>query len=304
MIDIEIAAVAHIDGLGFQLADCSLDHLNDLAERHRIAGIFRDAGEAWWLGAQKRRRTPDHERVWFQLAGFCLRPGFGAPLDEWRVDELWKLFPQGVQYTTEKANWSEWWVLWRRAAGGLDAGRQRQLLDAVRPWLKPPEGRSPPKPKGPRAEGHDEMVRLVASLERLPAADKVEVGRWLRHRLEAGGPGARSYWPLERLGARQPFYGGAQDVVPVDVAEAWLGLLLPLDFKKADGAAFAAAQLARVTGDRNRDLPEPRRLEVARRLEAAAVPAPWIAMVREVVELSQQDEMRVFGDTLPSGLKL
>ena len=260
--------------------------------------------ELWGIvqgGAQKRRRTDDHERVWFQLAGFCLRPGFGAPLDEWRVGELWKVWQQHVQYTTEKSNWSEWWILWRRVVGGLNAGQQKQILDFVRPWLKPPEGRFPPKPKGPKAEGFDEMLRLAASLERIPAKEKVEVGRWVLHRLEGTN---KSWWPLGRLGARQPFAGSAHDVVPRDVAEAWLKILFELDWKKTDGASFAAAQIARLTGDRERDLPEALREQVADRLQSANAPEGWVRMVREQVELSMADEMRVFGDTLPAGLRL
>jgi hypothetical protein len=262
--------------------------------------------ELWgivWGGAQKRRRTADHERVWFQLAGFTLRPGFGAPLDEWRAGELWKLFDGGVQYTTLKPNWAEWWVLWRRVAGGLDAGRQQRILEVARPWLKPPEGRSPPRPKGPKVEALEELVRLVASLERLPAADKAEVGRWVLHRIDAR-LGAPSWWALGRLGARQPFYGSAHDTVPRDVAVAWLGRLLEQDLKRADGAAFAVAQLARRTGDRERDLPDDLREAAARRLEAGGAPDGWVRMTREILELSAQDEMRVFGDTLPAGLRL
>lgn len=260
--------------------------------------------ELWTVvfgGAQRRRRSADHERIWFQLAGFCLRPGVGAPLDEWRVGELWKIFDQGVQYTTEKANWSEWWILWRRVAGGLGAQEQRRIFEWVRPWLKPPEGRFPPKPKGPRAEGFDEMVRLLASLERLPAGDKVEAGGWILHRLE----GSRaSWWPLGRLGTRQPLFGSAHDVVPAQVAADWLDRLLALDWKRAEGAPFAAAQLARRTGDRGRDLSEDLREQVEARLVAAKAHEGWVRMVREGGELSAQDERRVFGDSLPAGLRI
>ncbi|HWV38218.1 MAG TPA: Hsp70 family protein [Vulgatibacter sp.] len=260
--------------------------------------------ELWGVvfgGAKRRRRSADHERVFFQLAGFCLRPGFGAPLDEWRVGELWKIFQPGVQYVTEKANWSEWWIMWRRVAGGLDAGQHRQIFERIRPWLEPPKGRFPPKPKGPKAEGFDEMVRLLASLERLSASEKVEAGTWILARLEKE---RGSWWPLGRLGARAPFFGSAHDVVPPDVASGWLDVILDLDWRRAEGAAFSAAQIARRTGDRARDLPDERREEVAERLAAAGAPATWIAMVREVGELSSQDEMRVFGDTLPAGLRL
>jgi len=260
--------------------------------------------ELWTVvfgGSQKRRRTADHERLWFQLIGFCLRPGTGAPLDEWRVGELWKIFDQGVQYTTEKANWSEWWILWRRVAGGLSAGQQRRIFEWVRPWLRPATGRFPAKPKGPKAEGFDEMMRLVASLERLSAAEKEEAGGWVLHRLdEVRG----SWWPIGRLGARQPLFGSAHDVVPQDVAAGWLERLFLLDWKRAEGAAFAAAQIARRSGDRGRDLDEALRERVAQRLEAAGSPEGWIRMVREGGELTTRDEVRVFGESLPVGLRL
>lgn len=274
-----------------------------IGERDRwSSAVNRELWGVVFGGAQKRRRTQDHERVWFQLAGFCLRPGVGAPLDEWRVEQLWKTFEQGVQYTSEKANWSEWWILWRRVAGGLGAGQQRRIFDALRPWLEPPKGRFPPKPKGPKAEGFEEMVRLLGSLERLGAKEKEDAAGWIFHRLEREGRG--SWWPLGRLGARQPLYGSVHDVVSPGTASGWLERLLSLDWKQSEGAAFAAAQIARRTGDRGRDLEEALRDRVAARLEAAGSPESWRRMVLEGGALSEQDEARVFGDTLPFGLRL
>jgi hypothetical protein len=43
---------------------------------------------------------------------------------------------------------------------------------------------------------------------------------------------------------------------------------------------------------------------VVHRLEAAGSPRSWIAAVRETVELDKADEGRVFGESLPPGLKL
>jgi len=78
-------------------------------------------------------------------------------------------------------------------------------------------------------EGVEELVRLVASLERLPEPLKVEVGGWLWARLGTSVPGGNSYWIVGRLGARAPFYGPAHQVVAPEVAEEWLGRLLALD---------------------------------------------------------------------------
>ena len=245
-----------------------------------------------------RGRTSIHEQTWLRLAGWCLRPGFGAAGDDWRIEEIWKLIESGLQHPADKTNWVEWWILWRRVAGGLDSARQEVLFDAVRPWITTqPKG---PPPKGPRAHGHAEMMRLLAALERLPADKKQEAGVWLIERFKKVG----SWWPLGRLGARQPFRGRPQDVVPRAVAEAWLHRVLDLDWARADGAAFAAVLLARMTGDPVRDVDADLRQVIIERLRAFEAPETWIAMVAVCTSLSAKDAKRVFGDTLPVGLRL
>ena len=47
-------------------------------------------------------RSADHERVFFQLSGFTLRPGFGYPLDDWRAEQTFGLFKDLVQFHAEK----------------------------------------------------------------------------------------------------------------------------------------------------------------------------------------------------------
>jgi hypothetical protein len=92
--------------------------------------------------------------------------------------------------------------------------------------------------------------------------------------------------------------------VPPEVVVEWLTAILALDWKKVEPAAFAAVQIARMTGDRSRDLPADTRAEVVRRLTAANASRTWIDMVSEAVKLDRADEGRVFGESLPVGLKL
>jgi hypothetical protein len=148
------------------------------------------------------------------------------------------------------------------------------------------------------------MVRLSASLERIPVERKIELGESVLARLQKPSENHQSWWAVGRIGARRPFYGSAHSVVPADAAGRWLDAILALDWKKVDPAAFAAVQIARVTGDRSRDLPEDMRNAVVRRLEATNAPRAWVAMVSENVELDNADEGRVFGESLPAGLKL
>ena len=117
-------------------------------------------------------------------------------------------------------------------------------------------------------------------------------------------PGGNSYWVLGRIGARAPFYGSAHQVVGPATAEQWLTKLLKLDWKAVEGTAFAATLIARATGDRARDVNDEMRAAVIDRLEKLKASPSWIAMVREPVHLALADEQRMFGESLPVGLKL
>ncbi|MCC8404849.1 hsp70 family protein [Paraburkholderia sp. MMS20-SJTN17] len=267
------------------------------------SALLRELFGALWERARRRRRSADHERLWLNLAGYCVRPGFGYPLDEWRVEQLWTLFDDGIQYVTDSQVWSEWWTLWRRAAGGLSEDAQLRVLDAMDYLQKAAQSRHK-LPFDVAKTGFADMVRLSASLERIPAERKIELGEAVLARLKKPAENHQSWWAVGRIGARQPFYGSAHSVVPPERAAQWLDAILALDWKKVDPAAFAAVQIARMTGDRSRDLPDALRASVVRRLEAASAPRAWITMVSEVVALDNADEGRVFGESLPAGLKL
>ncbi|NML97194.1 hsp70 family protein [Paraburkholderia sp. RP-4-7] len=279
-----------------------LEHLLGPRESWNSA-LLRELFGALWERARRRRRSADHERLWLNLAGYCVRPGFGYPLDEWRVEQLWSLFDDGIQYVNESQVWSEWWTLWRRAAGGLDESAQLRVLDAMA-YLQTAAQSRHKLPFDVSKTGFTDMVRLSASLERIPVERKIELGESVLTRLKKPAENHQSWWAVGRIGARRPFYGSAHSVVPPDVAAQWLNAILALDWKKVDPAAFAAVQITRMTGDRSRDLPEALRHTVVRRLEAANAPRAWITMVSETVELDDADEGRVFGESLPAGLKL
>ena len=266
--------------------------------------VNRDLWGVLWAGAQKRRRSADHERLFLALCGFFLRPGFGAPLDGWRAAQTWTLFAQGVTHHQESPVWAAWWVLWRRCAAGLPEEAHRALFDAIAPHLRPPpKGRVANPGKKPPGLAPDEMVRLLGALERLPPALKEEAAGWLLERLAAGSaPGV--VWALGRLGARVPVAGAAHHALPQEVAARLLEQLLALDWKKFEEAPFAVAQLARRSGDRSRDLEPELREQAASRLQQHGAPAEWAQAAREVQALGERDEQRVFGEALPLGLHL
>jgi hypothetical protein len=270
--------------------------------------LLRELWGALFAGAGRRRRTADHERVFYQLAGYCLRPGFGYPLDEWRAEQTFKLFSEGVHFHQGAPVWNEFWILWRRVAGGLEESRQRQIWEGLRPHLArrvPPEpAKEIPRPRGVQPEGLDEMVRTAAALEQLEVSSKLELGGWIAERLSLSGTtGSVWAWSLGRLGARAPLYGSSHKTVPPEPAGDWLKLLLE-NLQRVEGTPFAAVQLARRTGDRLRDLPEDLREQTVQALAAARVPDRWLTLVRESTTLEAEEEARVLGDTLPLGLHL
>ena len=278
--------------------------------------VLRPLFDALWARAKGRRRSVEHERAWLNLAGYSLRPGFGDPLDEWRLQQLWTQFQPGVQFASDKQVCVEWWTLWRRVAGGLAAAEQLRLLDDFAFNLHHNEKGAEPGATKPVKGSDDDMLRLGASLERIPVDYKVEIGVWLLARLQkslakqAKGLGvdatgdSLTLWALGRLGARQPFYGHAHEVIPAEVVEGWINTLLALDWKRLEPAAFAATQIARMTGDRTRDLPLALREKIIQRLTAINAPPLWTDLVRQTMQLDSVTQRRLMGESLPPGLLL
>ncbi len=243
----------------------------------------------------ERGRSEAHELSWLRLLSWTLRPGFGCSGDRERMERLWQWHGAGPA-APNKSNWGEWWILWRRVAPGLSTHRQEALFAQVEPWLwrrgKPPQG---PQPQGPV-----EMMRMVAALSRLSPREKAKAGALFLERAKKLG----SYWPLGRVGARVPFYGPPQSVVDKSLAESWITLLLELDWTQAEGAAFAAASMAQLTGDATRDVDSDLRRQVVDRLTEVSAKERWIDMLLRPTPLDAGDAKSVLGDSLPAGLRL
>ena len=51
-----------------------------------------------WLARMRRRpqaASPAHEVRWLNLCGFCLRPGFGFPGDDFRIEQARRIYAAG-----------------------------------------------------------------------------------------------------------------------------------------------------------------------------------------------------------------
>lgn len=249
-----------------------------------------------------RKRSPDHERVFWMLAGYCLRPGIGHPHDDRRIQRVAPLIRQGLTFPDEARGWQQFWIALRRTAAGLPEATQIELRNLIDPFLAPAEAKLK-KVKGWKPQALDEMLELASWLERVPAEGRAVLGRWLLERTWTSRD-PRLWGALGRIGARVPTYASVHHVIATTHAERWLDHLLRERWEELPSAPRAALELARVTGDRARDVPDALRLEVARHLERAGAPAEWIQAVRELVTVDESERRAWYGEELPVGLRL
>jgi len=236
--------------------------------------------------ADGRRRSPAHELRWLNLCGFCLRPGFGFPGDEFRIEQARRVYAAGLQFFNHIQNEIEWWIFWGRVAGSLNKNQQTDVFQRLSPTLLP---RGSKRPQRVNPSLLREMWRAAASLELLPLQTKTQLGDELLARIAKGDFVETGLWCLARIGARKLFYGPINQVLPPATAARWIERLL-----KVPKAHDAVANIARVTGDSTRDLP-PHTLDLVRRafpdLDLQAEPTGDLAAMG-----------RIFGEELPSGL--
>ena len=230
--------------------------------------LLRGLWPSLYPGMTRRGRSLAHENTWLYLAGFLLRPGYGAELDPWRMSQLWGAWSLGVHHKKEKSAQSNWWMMWRRVAGGLSAEQQRRLLDGLMPQFRKSPLESP------------EATRLLGALERLPLTTRTELAKSLFELVLRGRAEDQPavFGALARLCSRVPLYAAADAVLPPALVEDWFERLAGLDWPRQGlkGLASVFSAACRVTGTRALDVHDPVRLRVIEKLkQSGAREADW-----------------------------
>ena len=276
-----------------------------LRDLEQLLGKPRDAWDTVFLrslwphleqGLNRRNRSVGHELSWLYLAGFALRPGYGFEMDEWRVKELWRVYDQGLAFPKERQAEEQWWILWRRVAGGLSREQQEQVFARIFPQIRKGDAQSA------------EVYMLAGSLERIEMGQKVRLGQQLALQISTGKKQHldQKMWALARIASRVPLYAGPQNIIRPSFIEAWAETLHPLNMSQIPYSRLTHfyAQAGRVTGDREFDLsPDLRRMFLERLIEGKAGDE-FIRPVREFVPFKAQDHSVLFGESLPAGLWL
>jgi len=237
---------------------------------------------------ESRRKSAAHELRWLNLCGFCLRPGFGFPGDDFRIEQARRVYAGGLLFSNQVQNEIDWWIFWGRVAGGMNKNQQTDMFQRLSPHLLP---RGSKKTQRINSSLLREMWRTAASLELLPVGTKTQMGDSLAASVKKGEMVDTALWCLSRIGARKLFYGPNNLVVPASTVMRWIESIL-----KSERNEDAVRAMARRTGDTTRDLP-PQSLDVVRARFST-------------IDLEGEDDQdpramgRVFGEELPSGLIL
>jgi hypothetical protein len=196
-------------------------------------------------------------------------------------------------------------------AGGLNAGQQRAIAEPLIASVRAARRRA----GGSGVRGGDvahgpsesiELWRLLGALELLDVAVKQELGEIILELLpkpkQQPARGALS-WALGRLGTRVPIYGPLNRVVPVEVVDGWIQSLIELRTADANDPV-SVMLMARRTDDRYREISESRRREVLSWLGSRDAAEHLVKLVAEGGRLDREEQGRVFGESLPVGLRI
>jgi hypothetical protein len=273
-----------------------------LAKLERILGMPKNGAlvRSLWpvleSRIQSRKTSTDHEEAWLILAGFLLRPGYGAAADDLRIDSLWRLRDGGLYFPGKRIKCQEY-ILWRRVAGGLTQERQEHILAELD---KSREHRN----LAP------ELIRLAGSLERISHEKKrdlankfIDVAADLARKQNHCAPYLAA---LGQLLSRTPLYAGPEAVVSPDLVERAYDAFRIFDWTVPELSEMRTLFLrsARVVGDRSFDLPKAVRNQIAAKLENSGIAPQKIGRLKEFTPVGRLEQISLHDEKLPPGLIL
>ncbi len=244
-----------------------------------------------------RLRSPEHEARWWNAVGFSLRPGFGCPLDDFRIKAVWKAILHGLAFPKAADSVIQQLICYRRIAGGLVRGQQHQLANELFPTIVDRKNKCLISPRKGKQYEHSERIRTLAAMERIPHKMKSYFGSLLVDRIAAGDTHEATLWALSRIGTRQLLYGSIADVVPPEQCLQWVATLSQ---QRRDTALIPTLiQLTRPTGQREIDIPN-----LTTHLHNTDLYNPVLTAHTTPHTITPQEQNTLFGDRLPIGLFL
>lgn len=281
-----------------------LEKILELPRREWPPSIMRGLAEFFLKNASFRKNTKEHAERWWNLTGFLLRPGFGYPLDDFKMKELWKTLLSDFKSPPSDEIEIQLWICYRRIAGGLNKGQQTQLASEMMASLFSKRSGKIEKVNKAELYAYSEKLRALASMELLETAAKIRLGDALVDRMRSETAIAADYWALGRIGARHLLYGSIVNVIPTRVCEGWIDKILDIPCKDEENLIFTMEQLARKTEHRELNLTSGILEKILKKFEGSVHAKRLEELLLKECRLTQSEQEMMFGERLPAGLLL
>lgn len=280
----------------------ALEGLLNQPRREWSLSILRSLFDVFITTSIHRKRNTDIEARWWNLVGFFLRPGFGYPLDDFRIKELWKIILEDFKNSKCLECQIQQWICYRRIAGGLNKGQQTQLANEILITVFPNKSTKINLKAKSDVYPYMEKIRALASFERLEVPLKIKMGKALLCRILEGEGNSCDYWALGRIGARHLMYGSAINVIPREECSVWIESLLTLPVN--DHLAHLLAQLARNTDHRENNIAQALIEKIIFHFVTTPYDERLQSLLTQNAPLTLHEQEHIFGEKLPAGLML
>lgn len=278
-----------------------MEHLEKILEKDRkdwSLSTLRIFAEKTVQLASKRKTSSNLLLKFWNFIGFCLRPGFGHPLDDFRNKELWKIILEDLGNKEKDEIKLQKWICYRRIAGGLNRGRQAMLSKNLLEDLNIEKTFK---------NRHDlylqaELLRTLSALEWLEIPFKISLGKKVLQRILSGNTLSSDYSVLGRLATRRPLYASFTHLIPVDTVEEWLSQLLSSKLE-ANSLATLLAQIAAPGSSRECNISKKMIENILARFSSDEQQRLKEILLNEAAFTVKEQET-FFSDSLPIGLKI
>ena len=244
----------------------------------------------------RRSHSEAYETAWWMAAGYCLRPGCGAPLDEFRVRQLEVLLDLGLCHPGSKAVREQQAVFWRRVARGLSVEMQQRLFDDNQAVAFSGSKRGL------------EPLKMLAALEGVSVERKRKLLDYLCRALpQAPRWAIESYlWCAGRVCARMPLSRRQEWVVAPALTETVLEVVFNLDSGQLPRKLLLnfILQSTRITGANELDFGRQARERIHRRAVQLGFAADELAPLTQYIPVARAELQSQYGEALPQGLVL
>ncbi|MFT4901602.1 MAG: molecular chaperone DnaK (HSP70) [Lentimonas sp.] len=271
-----------------------LESLSHAKRREWNLALNRELWQPLSESIMRRNRSPEHELAWLNAAGFCLRPGYGHPLDTYYLRTLWLIQELDLAHPSNKASREQYFLLWRRVAGGLSAAQQETLYQQ---WIE--------KTLQDTKQSY-EPARMLAAFEHLPAAKRLKLAQHFTTSILARKDGYcdHAIWALGRLLNRVPLYGGQHSILDAAEVERAFETLAPLDWSQENVRNLPQLflQAARIVNNRDHDVPTALRKRIITKASESGYDPQRLIPLKEFTVIDSKDIQQLFGESLPAGL--